>query len=295
MRRALALAVAAVVLGSAPAVAESLAPRETARILAPGQWQVGLFNPLRYGLQWVEIELHPIVFLAAPHIDVKVPLSSAHPDQWQWTAHLGLGVPTLGWRLPKPMGLAGDLVPSCKVAEADPKAAGWCQRPGWLVVPKFGVWATREYGHDAAGGGYSALSLRAEIASGFAVSGDEAAPLDAWGPVDVQLAPQVGRTRAQVRAAVDHRLLDGLRARAEIGGYWVSRPAGDDAVSPWTLSVYAGLDVRATAHTRVTLGAMVYDLDRRQQLLKKTADGFDSYSYVRSHELWPTVDVLWTY
>ncbi len=288
-------ALTAAALWTAPAAAQSLAPRETARILAPGQWQIGLFNPLRYGLQWVEIELHPLVFLAAPHVDVKVPLSSTHPDQWQWTAHLGVGVPTLGWRLPKPLGLAGDLVPSCKVAEVDPKAAGWCKRPGWLVVPKLGVWATREYSHDAGGDGYSTMTLRAEIASGFAVSGAEAAPLDAWGPVDVQLAPQVGRTRAQLRAAVDHRVLDGLRLRAELGGYWVSRPAGDEAVSPWTMSVYAGLDLRATAHTRLTLGAMVYDLDRRQQVLEKTAEGFDKYTYVRSHEVWPTVDFIWTY
>lgn len=293
--RLLAVALAAVTLSTAPAAAESLMPRETARILAPGQWQMGLFNPLRYGLNWVEIELHPVVFLAAPHVDVKVPLTSTHPDHWQWTAHLGLGVPTLGWRLAKPMGLAGDLVPSCKVAEADPKAAGWCKRPGWLLVPKLGVWATREYGHDIRGDGFSTLTLRAEIASGLAVSGQEAAPLDAWGPVDVQLAPQIGRTRAQLRAGVDHRVLDGLRLRGELGGYWVSRPAGDDAVSPWTVSVYLGLDARLTAHTRVTLGAMVYDLDRRQQVIEKTADGFDKYSYVRSHEVWPTVDLIWTY
>ena len=139
----------AICIFATPALADSLTPRETARILAPDQWQIGVFNPLRLGLSWVEVEIHPLVFLAAPHVDVKVPLTASHPDHWQWTAQLGVGVPTLGWRLAKPMGLAGDLVPSCKVAEHDPSAAANCQRPGWLVVPKFGVWASREYGHVA--------------------------------------------------------------------------------------------------------------------------------------------------
>lgn len=272
-----------------------LQPRETAKVLAPGEWQVGVFNPLRLGLDWLEVEVHPLLLLAAPQVDVKIPLTASLPDAWQWTAQVGLGVPTMAWRLAKPFGLAGDLVPSCKVAEHDAASAASCQRPGWLIVPKVGVWASREFGHSAASDGYSALTLHAEIASGFAFSGQAAPPLDAWAPVDVQLAPYVGRTRAQLRVAYDQLLMPWLRLRGELGGYWISRPVGDAALSTLTASVYVGLDVRITAHARLTLGAMAYDIDRHQQKTEKTADGFDTYTYVRSREVWPTLDFIWSY
>lgn len=264
-------------------------------MLAPGEWQVGVFNPLRIGFDWVDIEVHPLVFLTAPHVDVKVPLTGAHPNRWQFTGQLGVSVPTLAWRLAKPFGFSGDLVPSCKVAEHDPSLSGWCQRPGWIVAPKFGLWATREFGVQGDNDGYSALTVRGEIATGIAVSGQAAAPLDAWGPVDVQFAPAVGRTRAQVRVAYDHLAASWLRLRGEIGGYWVSRIEGMDDLSPLTASVYAGFDLRTSAHTRMTAGAMYWNVDRHQRKVTTGADGYAQVAYVRSHEVWPTVDFIWSY
>jgi len=290
-RRMAAVAAAALVVGAAPAKADPFDPRETARALAPGAWQVGVFNPLRVGLRWVELELHPLLWLVAPHADVKVPIAGGGPDRWEWSARLGLGVPSAAWRLAKPFGLAGDLVPSCKVAAHEPARGADCHRPGWLAVPKIGLLATRSIGPA---GGESAITLSAEIAAGLPLVGEAARPLDAWAPIDVALAPSLGRTRAQLRAAVDLLATPWLRLRGELTGIHVSRPA-DDPLSTLTASAYAGLDLRTSAHTRVTAGAMYWNTDRRQREVTKGADGFAFVRYVRSHEVWPTVDFLWSY
>ncbi len=271
----------------------ALQPRETAQALAPGAWQVGVFNPLRVGLRWFELEIHPLAALVAPHADIKVPIAGDGPEAWQWTAVLGLAVPTPATRMAKPFGFSGDLVPSCKVTAFDPAMAKWCQRPGWMAVPKLGLIGSRQFGHDGKDG-FSALTLRAEVAKGIAFSGQAARPLDAWAPVDLQFAPYVGATRGQLRVSYDQLVTTWLRVRGELGGYYTSR-ADDDPLSIWTGSAYLGVDVATGAHTRLTLGAMVYNLDRHQRKVTTDAEGFAQVDYVRSHEVWPTVDFIWSY
>lgn len=294
----IALSIIAGLLPSVAAHAEAytfsaLQPRETAQAMAPGQWQVGIFNPLRVGLTYFELELHPLAALAAPHMDIKVPIAGGTPDKWQWTAQFGLAVPTPATRMAKPFGFSGDLVPSCKVAIHDPTQDKWCQRPGWMAVPKLGMWGSKLIGHDGKDG-FSALTLRAEVAMGLPLTGERAQPLDAWAPVDVQFAPYLGATRAQLRIGYDQLVTNGLRLRGEIGGYYTSRPA-DDPLSVWTASAYLGVDVATGAHTRLTLGAMYYNADRHQRSVTTDAEGFAVVQYVRSHEVWPTVDLIWSY
>jgi hypothetical protein len=294
VRRATVSMAAVTLLASASAQAEPLAPRETADVLPRGQWQVGLFNPLRIGMAHGELVVHPLVALAAPHAEWRVAVRPHRaPGDLRLTAVAGLAVPTPAWRMAKPFGLSGDLVPSCKVATHDPALVDHCQRPGWLVVPKLGLQLSQGYGaRDGAERGVWTLS--AEISKGIAVVGDAARPLDAWAPVAVQFAPHIGLWRAQGRLAWDHALVDALRLRAELAVHWIGRPA-DDSLSPWYVSGYAGLDFRLSSHLRGTLGAIWWNADKHQRTVTTGADGFAEVRYVRSNEVWPTVDVVWSY
>lgn len=282
-------------LGLAPTAeaAEPIPARETADVLDPGRFQVGVFNPLRLGLPHVEIEVHPIAMLVAPHVDARFWLRRPRaPGDVRLSGLVGLAVPTPAWRLAKPFGLAGDLVPSCKVAAVNPALEGECDRPGWLVVPKVGAALSKGlFVRDGAERGV--LTGRLEVAKGIAVAGDEARPLDAWAPVTVQFAPFLGQWRARLRWAYDHAVLDGLRLRAEVGAHWVGRPA-DDPLSRLFVSGYAGLDLRTTETTRLTAGAMWWNADKHERVVTTGPDGFAEVAYVRSNEFWPTLDFVWT-
>lgn len=287
------IAVAAVAVGGA-VDAEPLAPRETADVLTRGQWQVGIFNPLRIGMGRGELVVHPLVALAAPHAEWRVALRPhREAGDLRLTAVAGLAVPTPAWRMAKPFGLSGDLVPSCKVAAHDTALAGQCQRPGWLVVPKLGLQLSQGYGQRD-GGESGVWTLSAEVAKGIAVVGDTARPLDAWAPVAVQFAPYVGLWRAQGKLAWDHALADALRVRGELAVHWIGRP-DDDVLSPWYFSGYVGMDIRFSSHLRGTLGAIWWNADKHQREVSTAADGFATVRYVRSHEVWPTIDLVWSY
>jgi hypothetical protein len=296
-RRPLACAsalAAALVASSAPVFADPLPPRETADLLPPKSFQVGVFNPLRIGLPNLELELHPLVALVAPHVDARFWLRRPErPGDVRLSGVAGLAVPTPAFLLSKPFGVAGDLVPSCKVAAAEPAKDRWCDAPGVTVVPKLGLWMSKG---TFAGDGIErgTLTLRAEVARGFTVHGDAARPLDAWAPATVRFAPALGGWRTEFRAAYDHAVLDVLRVRGELGAYWIARPE-DDPLSPLFVSGYLGVDVRTSEHTRVTAGAMWWNADKHERVVTTGADGFAEVRYPRSNEFWPTVDFIWRY
>lgn len=291
---AVAAALSWVALIAAPAFADPLLPRESADVGAPDSGSIGVFNPLRIGLRRAELELHPLTALVVPHADLRLPLLRAQvPGGWRVTGIVGLALPTPAWRLDKPFGLSGDLVPSCKVANYDANLAQWCDKPGWLLAPKLGVQVSKGLAVDGTIE-RAVATLSADVADGWAMTGTAARPLDAWAPVAVQFAPYVGRFRAQVKLAYDHAVLDSLRLRAELAGRFVARPA-DDTLSPWFWSGHLGVDIRTTSHTRLALGAMYWNYDKHERKVGTNADGFASVSYVRSHEVWPAVDFLWSW
>lgn len=285
---------AALAFRAAPASAEPMPPRETADLLAPGEFQVGVFNPLRIGLPHVELELHPLVALVAPHVDARFWLRRPdRPGDARMSVVVGFGVPTAAFHLSKPLGVAGDLVPSCKVAAKEADKESWCDAPGVTVVQKLALWMSKgTFAGDGVERG--TLTLRAEFSKGFTVSGEAARPLDAWAPATVRFAPALGGWRTEVRAAYDHAVLEFLRVRGEVGAYWIGRPE-DDPLSPFFLSGYLGLDVRTTTHTRVTAGAVWWNADKHERVVSTGDDGFAAVTYPRSNEVWPTVDFIWRY
>ena len=68
--------------------------KHTAQTLSGGQWSVGVFAPLRYGLKEdLELEIHPLWALMAPHIAVKKAYSTK--GKLQLASRHQLGYPTL--------------------------------------------------------------------------------------------------------------------------------------------------------------------------------------------------------
>ena len=268
--------------------------RETADVLPPGAFEVGVLNPLRVGLPHVELETHPLVALLAPQLDAKVPLVRAlSPGGVRVTGILGLGVPTPAWRHDKPFGLSGDLVPSCKVAARNGSLDTWCEAPGTILAAKVGASFSKGLAMRD-GQEKGVLTLSADVSKGFVLSGEAAAPLDAWAPVSVAMAPYLGAWRAQLQWRYDHAVSDGLRLRGEVGAYWIGRPTGEP-LSRLLMSAYAGVDVRTSEHTRLTVGTMVWNADKHHRVVQTGPDGFAEVRYVRSYEVWPTVDFVWRY
>lgn len=286
------LAYLAMTLRPLPTLADVLSPRETADVGAKGSYSLGLFNPLRWAL-WdgVEVEAHPLVFISAPHVTARVRHLDA--NGWRIAGEYGFGLPVFAWTRARPLGVSGDLVPSCKVADDDAKASRWCDRPGWILVPSLGVAISKGF-QDAAGAERGIATLRFDVSKGFTVAGHAGAPLAAWAPVDVQLAPWIGQGRGRLRLGYDHAVVDGLRLRGEAGLHYTTQ-ADDDDRSPWTASLYAGVDVRTSTHTRLTLGAMYWNSDMHGITIMRDSEGYATVQRVRNHEVWPTFDVIWTY
>lgn len=283
------------VLLAIPAWADDFPARETADVGPVWTGSVGVFNPLRLAVaDGVELEVHPLIFLTAPHVDVRVAHQPGAAGDIRVTGEYGLSLPTGALRLAKPLGLSGDLVPSCKVAAKDPALAGECQKAPWTLVGHAGVVVSGDVGLSAEATPAATWTLRADVAKGLVFSGGEVRPLDAWAPVDVSLAPSLGYTRAQVRGQWDQRVLAWLRVRTEVG-LWLTTQAADADRSPLAVSAYLGTDLRTSIHTRLTLGAVYWNSDRHQVVVHKGADGFAEVVRVRSHEVWPTVDFLWSF
>lgn len=278
-----------------PAVvsADVLPARETADVRAGGDWSLGVFNPLRLGVKdGIELEAHPLVLLSAPHITVRVRHFSGGTGGWRLAGEYGVGVPLLSWQMVNPLGVAGDLVPSCKVADKDARQSAWCDRPGTILAPSVGLALSKGL-LNRSGVERAVATLRADVAKGFALTGKAASPLAAWAPADVQFAPWVGQLRGRLRAGYDRALRDDLRVRAELGAYYTTQAADDDR-SPWTASAYAGLDYGIGKASRLTVGAIYWNSDMHGIELGKGADGYGQVTRVRHHEVWPTVDFIWS-
>lgn len=266
--------------------------RESADVRGSGNWSVGIFNPLRYGVtETIEIEAHPLVFFSAPHATARVRHLDGGKGGWRLTGEYGAGLTVMAWSMAAPLGVAGDLVPSCKVTESAGKESN-CDQPGKVLVPSLGL-AVSKGMLDAAGAEGSTVTLRMDIAKGFAVSGKTVLPLAAWAPADVQMAPWLGQMRSRFRAGYDRAMTSNLRVRTEAGLYHVTQ-ADDDDRSPWAGSLHAGLDYRVGNSSRFTVGAIYWNSDMHEIVTSEGAGGFAKVERVRSHEVWPTIDFIWS-
>jgi len=146
---------------------------------------------------------------------------------------------------------------------------------------------------DAAGAERSVITVHLNVAKGFAVSGKAAPPLGAWAPADVQLAPWLGQMRSRLKVGYDRAVAANVRVRAELGTYHTTQGDDDDR-SPWTGSLYAGLDYRIGKASRITAGVIYWNSDMRGVEVTAGPDGYAQVDRVRHHEVWPTIDFIWS-
>lgn len=262
--------------------AEAPSPRETADLLAPGQWSVGVFNPLRYGLtDSVELVGHPLLYLAgSPNVVVRV----GHLEgPVRVTGEYGLSLPTVGARLMK-----GFFFPSWETSG---------DNVGWMLVPRAGVVVS---GDVAADGVWTA---RADFAFRLPLGGNDAMPFESFlAPLDLVFAPALTGWRARVGVGYDHALSARLRGHGEVNVYATGRnpdgwaqPADVDGTGvPLYVSAHAGVDVALSEQARLTFGVIWYNYQQFATRLVTDEEGFSSFERTRSNNVLPTIDFIWT-
>lgn len=261
----------------------SLYARESALVRPKGSWSVGVFNPVRWAFaDRMEVEIHPLVALLAPHATVRY--AHVQSGDWAVTGEYGLGLATPALRVGPP-GLGGYLAPSCKVADHDANKAQWCQETPWVLVPSAGVVVSHGPDHE--------WTARADLARGGVLSGERHRPMDAWPYLDLLMAPTLSGWRARVGLGWDRPIGSRWRARAQADLFRVTEVEGEDR-SPWTARLYAGFDLHVAQSSRFTLGAMYWNSDQHRVLVEKGEGGFGVTQRVRSHDVMPTIDFIWS-
>ncbi len=266
--------------------AYALDARDTADVKDEGEWSVGIFNPLSLSpKEGVELELHPLLFFTAPHLQARFAHGEPGSAGWRVSSLVGLWFPYPALTSGPPLGLVGFFVPTCKVAEGEPDTpqGDWCQAPGWMVVPRLGLAASR--------GDVNVVTLKADVAGAVMLEGHRPAPLDTYAPLDLQLAPLFNSWRAHGSVRYDYRVREGLRASVEGHVYRV----GDTTVadqSPWAAASHLGLDIAVSDTSRVSVGLYYWNTDQRAVSVE-TKDGFGEVTRVRSHDVMPTIDFIW--
>lgn len=256
---------------------------DTADVGHKGAWSVGLFNPLRYAMaDGLEIEVHPVVFLTAPHATVRVAHTTG--NDLRITGEYGLSVPTFGMRLTQ-----GFLFPT------------WAEKKeqiGWFVVPSAGV--------AVSGGAANAAvwTARADLAVGIPVGANSATPQHSFlAPLDLLFAPQLTGYRAHLGGAYDLPLSARVRAHVELNLFHVGsdpdlvvngRNVGPlRQLSRVLVTSHAGVDIALFERSRVGLGVYLANYDQGAVSVTADASGFAQVDRVRSWNIIPTIDFIW--
>ncbi len=262
------------------ALAEALPARETGHPLGKNHGEVGVFNPMQWGLtEDLSIEAHPILFLAG---DFHATVRWKHTVVMGWTlsGEYGLAVPTLGMRLTQNLGFASPFFPTWDTSD---------NRIGFFVVPHVGVVASSG---EVTG---AVITARADVTVGVPLGRNDAIPVDSvFAPLELAMAPMLTGYRLRVGGGYDHPIFDWLRVRGQMNLFFTGQhPEDYTQLSTFYLELYAGADLRVTTNTRVTLGVKMYNWDQHATKVTVGADGFASRKHVRSTDFWPTFDFIW--
>jgi len=240
--------------------AADLAPRDTAAVGRAGDWSLGVAAPLRYAARdGVELQAHPLLFLVAPNLLVRVAHGVALG--WQLAGEYGASLPTPAMRLAQ-----GYVFPTWD------KSA---RRVGWFVVPRAGVVASH------LGPANSVLTLRLDAAYGFGLSRNDATPLESAAPLDVLLAPALSRYRIRCGVTHDVSISERVRVRAAANVYLHGAQP-----SPITFAAGVGVDIGVGERSRLVLGASYWNSDTG-------AIDLATHEHVRSNDFFPSLDFIW--
>lgn len=102
--------------------------------------------------------------------------------------------------------------------------------------------------------------------------------------------------RHRRRALRGRALRPWLRLAAEAHVWRLGRDANDsDDRSLWIVGGHLGGDLRLGPATRLTAGVLYTNADTRATAIETDADGLSRRVRVRSHDWWPTLDVIWAF
>jgi hypothetical protein len=130
-----------------------------------------------------------------------------------------------------------------------------------------------------------------DAAVGFALTHNDAQPLDAPAPLELLFAPALNRYRGRIGVLYDYSVNERFRLRGYADGYLLGReaefraPTGFDNI---TTRVGVGADIGFCRRyeCRFTFGAAWWNSDQR-------AIDTETFESVRSNDIWPTLDFIW--
>ncbi len=259
---------------SAPARAEPMRAREGAHLLAPGAWSGGLVAPVRVGLTR-RYELSTQAFewlLLSPNAELRTDLGNI--GSWTFASTMGLSVPTMSMRLTQ-----GYLFPTY---ENEGK------KPGWVVVPSFGVLASS--GPARAEG---LLTLHFATSLGLPLGDRNATPLETYAPIDLVFAPALTGLRVRTGATYSHAIGNHVRARL-LGEIAMMGSKTDVPRSPLVWHAALTGEVALGRRVRIEGGVHAYESDQRKTELVERPDGTVYRERVRSLDFFPAIDVIVT-
>ncbi|MFU8803855.1 MAG: hypothetical protein ACNA8W_08620 [Bradymonadaceae bacterium] len=156
MRRLISLMILAILGLSSPAFAQSTNwVDDTAYTAGQGEWEIGLFGPVRYGLvDTVELSMHPLIAILMPNASAKV--AWIRDEEWQIATRHGISYPTPLLRTLSKEGIGGVLPSHARVPHIISlnnevlvsRFVAWNHLMTWKIgvhfAPRFGSseWAT---------------------------------------------------------------------------------------------------------------------------------------------------------
>ena len=257
--------------------------RDTADVGPTGRWSTGFFNPTRYALtDGFELEANPLLIPVAPNLTGRFAILK---KELRLTAETGLLVPTFGMRLMK-----GYFFPTWATST---------ENIGWMLVPRVGLLLSgtvRE--HDV-------WTVRGDFTFRIPLGPNSATPLESFSaPLDLLFAAPTTGYLARVGGAYDAALGNWFRVRGEVNVY-LSGPTphlfvgGEDKGqlsprSPLYVTGHVGVDIATFKHSRVTVGVLWANYDQGAKAVVRDADGFADRVPVRSNNILPTLDYIWS-
>ncbi len=280
------------VLVASAALATPRPARDTADVGNRGTYSVGIFNPLRIAFHnRFELQANPILFFVAPHLDfrfavLKPPVVNGElPMGVRLTAEAGLLMPTFGMRLMK-----GFLFPS------------WATSPndiGFMLIPRVGLVASGDFFKN------DVLTFRIDGALRIPLGPNNATPMNSFlAPLEILFAAPLTGFCGRLGGAYDHAFGDRFRLRGEVNLYLTGQQGnlnvqGTDvgaiaSISPFIFTAHVGLDIAVFQYSRFTVGAMFANYDQGATRVVTRADGFSDRVRVRSNNILPTLDFIWS-
>ncbi|MBK8259536.1 MAG: hypothetical protein IPK82_43620 [Polyangiaceae bacterium] len=277
------LTLAAAFTISSTASGQPMWARDTASVLPPWKWRGGLMAPVELGIgNGVELStsLAPW-FMLSPNLSVRAELG--HIGNASFLGEYGLSFPT-----PSMYMLQGYLFPS--FTNGDGKI-GWAMVP--LVAISGSLPLTRRENENApqVAAYRGVLTGKLDAAIGIPFEHTDIKPLETFAPIDLVYAPALNGHRVHLGVMYDHAILNWLRGRVGISGYWVGQSPYPPR-SPFTFSADASLEVALGKHVRVALGGVYFNSDQRATALERGDDGRLRRVSVRSNDIYPTFDFI---